>query len=530
MAATHSVRETICPQSPSFQDSSRTTWTYSSDTNDFGIVIQKLLFAQWNGELPNDHFQSNMIGIAKEEGFELLFAKEGIMPRDLWIRISGDDFALPSKSSSIPLAVRINESLSFLTSNKAAFLTHHIFFDTCLGIVYDQLEKIQHNLDLPKIVTHLPFYMEGGNCFSATNVHGIKKMLMGRDSFSIAFLHQCLDGFFFEDEELLKDVPFLSEEKFQQISAKMHAQGFLDSSCGYVSGSDIFKSVDQVRMESKGLTIEPSLFPKKAIELGVHSPLKLFPEEYEDLKEDALCYYQLRQRIKTQLVKVLLSESASSSDLLILPQVGYHLDTFLRPGPKGSLFLQDYQTTVDFLKKIEKDHKLLGLTTSDLDVVKRYIATAVCLSEELGSLVLKTRKKLEQQGFLVIPTPGVFFDVSPNDILTIDEEFQACPKFNVNFLNSITGWSEKKGHYYWISSGAKVQDRLGWVLMDAFEKFLLDHIPNLKVHFIGYDPENPEDFSQAMDLWNNPEAMAGPHCFSLELQTASHDEVPHSSG
>ncbi|MBY0529378.1 MAG: hypothetical protein K2P51_04220 [Rhabdochlamydiaceae bacterium] len=522
MAATSSAGSS----SPLFSHSSQTNWTYFSDTNDFGVVIQKLLFAQWNGELPNVHFQSNMVEVAQEEGFELLFVKEGIMPRDLWIKVSGDEFALPSKSPSIPLAVRINESLSFLTSNKAAFRTHHIFFDTCLGIVYEQLKRIQRRFPLSESIAHLPFYMEGGNCFSVTNVHGVRKLLIGKDSFSIAFLHQCLDGLPLFGEISVQEDAFLSPDKVQKIADKMHAQGFLDHFRGYVSGSQITNLVDQVRFENKGSLIQASFFQKKAIESGVHCPLKLPLEEWEEIKQDVHDYYQFRQRIKTQLVKKLLSETASPLDLLIVPQAGYHLDTFMRPGPRGSLFLQDYQTTFDFLKEIEKEHEKLELTALDCEILNRYLATAKQLSDELGALFFKIRDKLEAGGFTVIPTPGVFFDVSPNDILTIQEECKTCPKFNVNFLNSITGWSQKKKHYYWIASGAKVQDRLGWVLMDAFEKFLLQYIPTLKVHFIGYDPENPEDFSEAMDLWNHPEAMAGPHCFSLELQAASHDEVP----
>jgi hypothetical protein len=65
--------------------------------------------------------------------------------------------------------------------------------------------------------------------------------------------------------------------------------------------------------------------------------------------------------------------------------------------------------------------------------------------------------------------------------------------------------------------------------MQLFSLFLKQYEHNLKVSFIGENPEKKGDFSQEMELWNqvgseNLElgAMAGVHCMSVEKEMKSH--------
>jgi hypothetical protein len=47
------------------------------------------------------------------------------------------------------------------------------------------------------------------------------------------------------------------------------------------------------------------------------------------------------------------------------------------------------------------------------------------------------------------------------------------------------------------------------------------YVPTIRVYYVGKDPDNQEDFSQAMS-WQKEEKQAGVHCFTFELETEEH--------
>jgi hypothetical protein len=139
------------------------------------------------------------------------------------------------------------------------------------------------------------------------------------------------------------------------------------------------------------------------------------------------------------------------------------------------------------------------------------------LEKQTKPLINNIHNELKKAGMIVIPAPGNFFDVTPQ---WLSDNYKTVKTFNVNFLNSITGKSPKSD-FFWITTGAKVGDNLGIILMGCFQKFLNSY-QKMAVHYVGYDPKNPTDFSEGMLPWNSQANGSGPHCMSLELETSSY--------
>jgi hypothetical protein len=201
-------------------------------------------------------------------------------------------------------------------------------------------------------------------------------------------------------------------------------------------------------------------------------------------------------------------------DIHFIPQVMYHLDTFLKPGPKHSMFVADFAMNCELLKGLLAEADERKLTPKDRQILHRYLASSEKLDLELSPLLNEARKKIEKASLKPIPMPGVFFD----------EPLKSEKTYNFNVMNAISGWSEKTGRYYYITSGIMVGDQLGDIFMDLIVKFLKSYQPDIDVFFVGSPPENPKDFSEAMDTWNDVRLQAGIHCFSFETETAAHME------
>ena len=177
----------------------------------------------------------------------------------------------------------------------------------------------------------------------------------------------------------------------------------------------------------------------------------------------------------------------------------------MRPRPNGSIFLQDYGFASALLAEIEAQADALELTDSDREMLARYRTTADKLQRDFEPLYREASEKLREAGFTVIPTPGVFYDVSATELEP--EHPERVMTNNVNFLNAITGWSEKEDANFYFASGANAGDKLGGILMHAFRDFMRQYA-GTQVHFIGHDPSNPEDFGEAM-RWLNTGRAAG---------------------
>jgi hypothetical protein len=122
----------------------------------------------------------------------------------------------------------------------------------------------------------------------------------------------------------------------------------------------------------------------------------------------------------------------------------------------------------------------------------------------------KTIELLKDADYNIIPTPGAFYSCNNDQI------------FNINFLNCLTGFSEKTGHFYYITSGTQTDGKLASVLMDSYVEFLNANCNDIAVYFVGRKPEDPSDFGEAKHTMNRMASQLGVHCLSFELNTKPH--------
>jgi len=434
--------------------------------------------------------------------------------------LSGD-VVLPSDSRNISKAIGRAQSLSFVKGDKASFCTDHDYFLSKLGATDLEAGKAIKDFELTLSHTQtLRFYIEGGNHFLVSNASGQVKLLLGADLFPI-ILNQCrLDKFFddpmvFVDKIAQKLSLKLTLAEIRETLQEMDAQGLLKSGKGFLSDKAI-QDIVEIHMKD----------PSRSYHEIARGRGYLQPLELTDASLEAARLIAARYRAQKEIILTLISRSffgdvpdLSENDIVFIPQADYHLDTFMHPGPKGSMFLQDYTCCIATLETMQRGAKEFGLTDQDLMLIEtRYLPTAQKLNRELGLLLQKAREKLEKAGFIVIPAPAVFYDVAPSRLSPKDRDVT----FNLNFINSITGWSPKNRQYYYIAAGAEVGDKLGSAFMEVYRKFLDSCQKGIRVHFIGHDPKDPSKFAEAMRWFNRPGSQAGPHCFSFEFETRPH--------
>lgn len=484
---------------------------YRANSHDFGIQIEELLFTMPNNNkmkksyrdtgIKIDHYAKNLAVIAEKEGFKLTFSRYQFCVRDLLIRLPDGSIVSPSTSEKATSACERAGSKAFIEKSSAAFCTSHTFFHGHMGAGLKEISKgVTESKERFGHQNTLRFYMEGGNHYYATNAEGKQKLLMGEEHLAIAVNQMRLDKAF---EDPYINVASLTEkiekgltiDKIRKGVQEMYSQGLLKSTEGAEKGLISAQELKQVR------TLE------EAIEQKFYRPLTLSDAQILGCKKLVARYLAQKEIAKELMGKYF---NVSEKDVHFIPQAGYHLDTFMRPGPNGSFFIQDYGCSIELLETIKKEAEELELKATDREILERYIQTAKQLQAEIGPLLASAVDELKKAGFLVIPTPGLFYD-----------SMSATKICNVNFLNAISGWSAKTGAFYYIAAGASVGDKLGKALMDGYTKFLQSHQKDLHVYFTGHNPQNPSDFTEAMSWWNRPGSQAGPHCFSLELKTKS---------
>lgn len=473
-------------------------FSYQANTNDFGVQIQELVFTIPNNEIEAaeakrkikadtdsegikiDHFAKNMQEVALQCGFTLTFSKYSYPIRDHWLRRAGGTILTfcntdEAQQSFIKKALLQNQLRAQVHKSSAGFMTKHSFFSGGIGAAHHDHFKAVPDLSAllaMKDVSGLLFYFEGGNHWLVTHPSkkALRTLLIGEDNFHVALNQLLLNG------------TFNNPHLFVEATAK------------------------RVRE-----TLTPEMISSILLEIDSQP---VIANLFKGLDPSAKCAkYLAHKQILIEIVA--MSFEVSAENIILIPQLGYHLDVFMRPGPKGSLFVQDFSLCEKMLEQIKAHAEALNLSAADQTILERYLATAHGLNHELAPLQVKIKRTLAKAGFVVIPTPGIFYDQS----------LAGSKTYNVNFINSITGWSDSIKKYYYITAGAQVGDRLGGVLMDAFSQFIHQYQDGIDIHYIGGDRSIPQDFKEAMNWWNRVESQAGPHCFSFEKATKTHSSM-----
>lgn len=475
----------------------------------------------------------NLKFLSEKFGFDLVISDYPYCLRDNLVRLPNGNVVLAGHSEHLDQAVNRNVSRALIFRDHATFLTDHLTFKASLGASDRQWQK-----GISDIFTHfgtdekgasgLQFCMEGGNHYSLTNRFGQRMIIFGEDTRYIALNQMRLDGIFNapqfnkinEGIEVKKGLLSLDPSLLKRTLEEMYAQGLLKPGKGREKGLLSEKEVPFIILECDAMREGPyptegNPYLDTAINKKMFSPLDIPPSELQSYIAVAAKY--LAQIDVVPLIMALNFE-VHFNNIVFVPQLDYHLDVFLRPGP-NCLFMQDYVFTDELLGEIEKNSNALNLSDKDKEIIKQYRKTAQKLVREFGPISLKTKEILTAAGFNLVPVPALFYDASPN---LLDHVHKASSTLHLNFLNAITGWSSKANSYFYIASGARVGDKLGEVLMKSFEEVIKHYEPNTQVCFIGYDPNNPTDFSESMRLMNDPGTHLGPHCLSFEKETADH--------
>lgn len=503
-------------------------FTYSGTTNDFGVTIKKLLFGKEGApsDLPvyTGHIIAGMKNVAAEEGFALVLSEKVQYPRDHFVRTPDGEVLLmgwPTTNENlhqIELAIQRGVSKTTYFEEGATYQVPLVCFAGCMGasLAMKSAAEVDHSKLFPAHRRY-PLYIEGGNLLTATNSKGQRKVLVGRKHLAQIHAQFRLEKRFLGEPaaDYRQD---LSEESLKQVAEEMYAMGLISLGKGG-------KKMDLVTHETFKTMLGAFCFPEgkklpfreAAIRKGLITPVEWSGELVQEVKPSVLKYLFQRDQVAGLVGSIL---GVPAEDVHFITQCIYHLDVFIKPGPRGGLFVQDFEACMHLLKRINTNWPALRLSPQECLMVARYLDTAEELQKNLGSSLRETRKELELAGFSVIPTPGIFYD---------QHYAPGARSYHLNFMNAISGWSEKNRRYYYVTTGIQIGERLGPLFQKYFAEFLKTYERNLKVHFVGENPEHPGDLSQAMSLWNqigpkeNLETgpMAGIHCYSYEVEQNS---------
>ncbi len=464
---------------------------YRPDSHEFGMQINTLMLSTINpkafigSEVKQTLIARNLEKLCEELGIKIIRPQRIVMVRDLWIRHGEQTLSSPCFFDCDPtLLTEIQSRIRVLSQEQSisAFSkTSHKSFQNMMGQTHSTIPlAIKDSLDLSgfpgiSMWNMLPFYMEGGNYYLLPTGDKIKLIMGG---------HQLLTSL------LLCKLTGQSEDFTEYLAA-------IKKAASTAVFSPLEKFIHAFELNFLGL------MPAKEPDASDETTASIFSQTAIE--------YLLEKQAMTRLIANTFK--VGLRDIIFLPQCAYHLDMFMRSGPKGSIFLQDYILTCSILLSMKEQADELGLSEEDLGLLERYINTAKSLSEELAPLFEPVQMQLTDAGFIVIPTPGVFYDVS-HDALPEGQKTE-----DANFINSITGYSPATERYYYITMGTAAGTRLGVALMEMYRAFVQSYQPNTDVHFVGYDPENPTDFSESR-CWAN--SLVGLHCLSVEVETKAH--------
>lgn len=488
------------PITPSLMTSGR--FTYRTP-HDFGKKLVTLLFCTPSKGFSADFF-ANIAEVSQLEGFNLKQSNRSAYPvRDIKLQAADGTMLQATISFSRDEALkRAALRQLHIRMNPATLTKHPIFFNGGIGSGTRKGMIWSTGDGLEKEPPYARSYFEGGDVFHLTNRSQRPTYLIGDDL--IAATHMLLR----------KDKWF--ECKAGGMSA--HTEEMFHKNRGTLHNRVIGKQISRM-LEERTNAIYASLRNEKALdilqEMQTMGLVKNFafdtPEDQEKGKKMASKY--LAQR-KLVLDEVLPDDLAVKPDQIAsIPQIAYHLDYLMTPGPHGSVFLQDYDLSVKVLQKILDQADSLQLTHKDRELLRSYITLNQVFGSQFKNLMAQAKEALENAGFTVIATPGAFFSLNPDS----EEGHYA----NINFFNAITGYSTKNSRFYMMIPGTHMGNRLGEVLMDTYVEFLKQHCPNLAVYFIGRKADNPKDFTEAVYCLNRPTSQLGPHCLSYELEVES---------
>lgn len=491
---------------------------YRQHTDDFGVEIKELLVLGENDEY-NDPFKQmrkDMYSVARRVGF--ICNNHGYFYlRDFFLKnhtgqLMGSMDPPKEKLPELEIAINRANSKEIYSNTFGSLITvlSNPTLNSHFGSCADFIKSLSNKNSL-SLSTSIPssFYFEGGDVFTLTHSLGIK-VLCGKLQLITALNYLRLSKVEVSQEQIKSVSSELSEKKLRKTAEKMYSQGLLkqNDKTGLIYDKQF--STEQLARILFYRSKTKCSFVEAAVQLGY---VKKFTWQSSDL--DKCREMVAKYLVHKDMAKKLISDSmkVGLKDVIYLPSVFTHLDLFIRPGPKHSIFLCDFKMCEDVCLQILNNAKELNISDNDKAHLEKYIRSAQNKQTQLGPMLAKTRAKLEKAGFTVISMPGMFaYDCGKN--LT-------DKTYNFNLMNAVSGWSSATKKYYYIIGGVEVGN-LGTLFMDVLKAFMDQYDPNIEVYFLGRGSDL-QKYSESMKILNTLGGQYGNvHCATIEKSTLSH--------
>lgn len=529
-----------------------TPWQPAPNTDDFGQPITRLLLAAeidekvtsplksmmagktiWDG-VTFKHTPRNLKALSEKLGFTVQETSSYYYPRDIFLRLGDGSIAYPPSSDLLKDVVERVHSSNLYLDKGATTRTRNQLFNHWTGYAENYALQSQQDMQTSFSDRFHPLsytYLEGGNVLRLTNKQDEEVVLVGEDHLAQSFLLLELNGRDWDSlaalalpnnslqEQIAKRAVELTEPEIAHYAEEMFSFGLLP--CNGKSG--LIKQEDQLNIllakffmpssEDKIIAeTERGWFRELAKRSGIVEPFNLTKEQIETQRMPVATYLT-----KLEIVHALMAIDCNvpKQNLHFITQVNYHLDAFLQPAPHHALFMVHHGLAAEMLEAIIANKNDLKLTAEDMALLEGYLAAAKKFDLEFGGLIQSAQNQLLKAGLEVIPTPGHFL-YEPSAMY---EQFpMPSDGICINFINALTGYSKSTQTPYYITHGIHAGEQVGSLLMDAYALFLRHHIPDISTFFIGYNPDHPNDFSEALDFWNRLETQSGIHCMTFPLR------------
>ncbi len=336
--------------------------------------------------------------------------------------------------------------------------------------------------------------IEGGNVFIATNRNGVVKVLIGEDSLTMTHLLLRRIGFFKSPPGFYAK---MAEDSREMPNDNIKQMFWSDAIPSVIEGIS-----EKYRQELTDLEVKQLLYEMNAMELIVNMNVR----DLEGAREIVSVFQAQREFITTLLWPAEFGVTADN--IVVLPQMAYHLDVFLKPAP-GGVFLASHKASNFTLANILTSDLVFSLSAGDRALINEYIDEGARLLKEMKPIYDRVYALLDAADFDIIETPAAFYSSRERDI---------TEQISVNFINGFSAFSQQNQRPFYVTLGAKIGDRLGDLIMDEFSSFMQKQVPGIEVHFVGRKQESDgADYSAAMSFFNRPGCSAGAHCLTFEL-------------
>lgn len=460
---------------------------YRFDTQDFGVQVDCLDVIEVTN--PLETFETDLRRFSQALGFGLRIRRtEGQSPylRDWFYPIDG--YELMSNTAHAYLGyVRLSVASDHDPLHPSSRTKHPAYQTICGTTALPNVKP-----PLSATAKKNDFFVEGGNIFVVSDPKNPqrKKALIGRHGFMMALLQLRATGFFEKNKYVTEAQYQALIEKYSKGLTKKMMKG--EKEVERPSDELNHYTAEMVQLMILQEDLVPAVFHKDKIPQSEEDCSKYlttveeavtFPLKDWRPAKIAVARYLAQKEILMRLIALQFKlwdkppsfDQLNSDDVILIEPLSYHLDTVMRPGPKGSFFVQSYELCLDFLQRLKAHAQTFNLSAKDLKILDRLIKAADDLNKQLGPIVTAVKNQLEAAGFTVIPAPGMFND----------QEEGYNSDHEANFFNSVSGYSRITKRYYYLLLGTKIGDHLGDALMKIWTVFLRQYQPTIDVFYVG---------------------------------------------